>query len=283
MNRYDRMARIIQFLEDRFEEQPCLAELAHVAGLSPTHFHREFTTWVGISPKDFVQGLTHRYAKTMLAAGESVLDTALTVGLSGPSRLHDLCVTMEAVSPGEIKSGGRGLQVRYGRAESPFGRCFVASSDRGLCRFEFLVDKTSPPELALRDQWPAAEFEEVEQHAREIVKQVFRLPDAPPSAPLRLWVRGTAFQFKIWQALLALPRGRLTSYQRIGQAVQHPKAARAVGTAVGANPVAVLIPCHRVIRSTGVVEGYRWGTGRKRALIAWECGVSAAGLGKSES
>lgn len=274
MGRYERMARIIHFLEQQFREQPSLMELADLAGLSPTHFHREFKTWVGISPKDFVQGLTHAYAKSMLESGESVLDTSLAAGLSGPSRLHDLCVSLEAVTPGEIKSGGSGIKVKYGEAESPFGPCFVATSGRGICRLSFLVDGATHPEDSLRNEWPAAELVESPDHAHDLVKQVFQWPLQSQSAPLRLWVRGSAFQFKIWQALLAVPRGKLISYQRLGQAVRHPKASRAVGTAVGANPVAVLIPCHRVIRSTGVVQGYRWGTGRKRALIAWEAGRS---------
>ena len=272
MDRYDRMARVIHYLDQNFREQPSLETLAAVAGLSIPHFHREFRHWTGITPKDFVQGLTLRYVKERLAAGESVLHTALEAGLSGPGRLHDLCVTLTSMSPGELKNQGQELQFRYGRAESPFGECFFSETERGLHEFRFITQLEDSPEQALRQAWPKAKFLESNARASELINQLFGTNPSFSGRELKLRVRATAFQFQVWQALLNIPEGNLVTYAGLGEQIGKPQSARAIGNAVGANPLGVIIPCHRVIRKTGLVEGYRWGTGRKRALIAWEAG-----------
>lgn len=271
MDSYARMANIIQYLDEHFQDQPSLEQLAQLTGLSSTHFHREFQKWIGISPKDFVQGLTHKYAKSLLQQGSSVLDAALSAGLSGPGRLHDLCLSVDAITPGTIKTKGEGVSICYGSAESPFGRCFFAESDRGICQFEFNPRSDASNKEALRKIWPNATLNHSPRRAQQLVSDVFR-EQSPQGAMkhLKLWLRGSKFQFKVWRALIGIEPGSLTSYQSLAQGIGQPSAARAVGNAVGANPVAVLIPCHRVIRCTGIVQGYRWGTGRKRALIAWE-------------
>lgn len=271
MDSYARMAKIIQYLDEHFQDQPSLEQLAQLAGLSPTHFHREFQRWIGVSPKDFVQGLTHQYAKGLLQQGSSVLDAALSAGLSGPGRLHDLCLSIEAITPGTIKSQGEGISIHYGSAESPLGPCFFAESDRGICHFEFILNSSQSHKEALQESWPNAILEENPRRAQQLVSQVFRKkPPQGAEKPLKLWLRGSRFRFKVWRALINLEAASLTCYQSLAEQIGQPKAARAVGNAVGANPVAVLIPCHRVIRRSGIVQGYRWGTGRKRALIAWE-------------
>ncbi len=271
MDSQTRMAAIIRHLDQNFRQQPSLEQLASLAGLSVPHFHREFQRWTGISPKRFVQGLTHRYAKAMLKSGASVLETALSAGLSGPSRLHDLCLSVESVTPGILKSGGQGLEMRFGTANSLLGPCFFAETDRGICRLEFLTTSSQEAEQALRQEWPNASLRHDPDRARDVVGQLFH-PFAPKttSPQLHLWLKGTPFQIQVWQALIHLPPGSLVNYQTLGRQLDRPTGARAIGNAVGANPIAVLIPCHRVIRSTGLVQGYRWGTGRKRALIAWE-------------
>ena len=271
MDSYARMAAIIEYLGEHYREQPELKDLARIAKLSIPHFHREFHHWIGVSPKDFTQALTHQYAKATLNAGASVMESAYAAGLSGPGRLHDLCLTMEAVTPGMIKTGGQGLRIDYGSAESPFGPCFFAETERGICRFEFSNKPADALKQELSHDWPNATLFNTDQRAKEIVAHIFRATESTPlKAPLRLWLRASEFQFQVWNALLRLPPGSLTSYQRIGDQIGKAKSARAIGNAVGANPTAILIPCHRVIRSTGLLKGYRWGTGRKRALIAWE-------------
>jgi AraC family transcriptional regulator, regulatory protein of adaptative response / methylated-DNA-[protein]-cysteine methyltransferase len=287
MNDYERMARIIRHLDAHHTEQPRVADLARLAGLSESHFHRRFARWTGVTPKDFLQCLTLGHARALLRNGGSVLDTALEAGLSGPGRLHDLCVTLEAASPGELKAGGRGLTITHGCASTPFGECLVAVTKRGICHLSFI----EPGELEgalgiLFNEWPNARFIRSDAGAARIVGRIFQRNGAVSreAAPLRLWVAGTAFQLRVWRALLAVPGGALTTYRRLAGAIEQPAAARAVGTAVGANPIALFIPCHRVIRETGAVGGYRWGTGRKRTLIACEtapgrpcCGVGAPG------
>ncbi len=271
-----RMARIIQYLDTHFRDQPSLEVLAQLVELSPNHFHREFVRWVGITPKDFVQGLTLDHARRQLQLGQSVLDAALTSGLSGPGRLHDLCIHLAGATPGEIKNQGQGLTLRYGTADSPFGTCHVVTSKHGIAHLAFHNEGTTTPRPWIEAHWPAAEPVSDPAAAQQVVQAVFR-PTAnstkTPPAPLRLWVRASRFQFTVWQALLQVPPNTLLTYGDLADSIGRPKAARAVGQAVGANPLAILIPCHRVIRNTGLVTGYRWGTGRKRALIAWENGL----------
>jgi AraC family transcriptional regulator of adaptative response/methylated-DNA-[protein]-cysteine methyltransferase len=272
MNDYRRIAAVIRYLDERYADQPDLASLAACAGLSPFHFHRLFSAWAGITPKDFLQCLTLAHAKGLLHKGESVMDAALTAGLSGPGRLHDLCVSLEAASPGEVKSGGEGWTISAGFAESPFGVCLAAESPRGICRLSFLESEDGEAEwTALQESWPRARLRRDDAGAARSVERIFARPDRARAGPsLRAFVQGTAFQVRVWRALLSVRPGTLVSYGRLAAALGRPAAARAVGGAVAKNPLAYLIPCHRVIRETGAVGDYRWGTVRKRAIMAWE-------------
>lgn len=272
MDDYDRIASIIRYLDRNHTEQPDLAELAGHVGLSPFYFHRLFSAWAGVTPKDFLQCLTLSHVKELLAQGNSVLDAAMQAGLSGPGRLHDLCVTLEAASPGEVKAGGEGWTISFGFAESPFGRCLIGESPRGISHLSFVESEDGAAELALlRQDWPLARLHRDDAAASRVARQIFLRTDRSESRPaLRAFVRGTAFQVRVWRALLQLKPGTIVSYGRLAAAVDRPSAARAVGTAVGQNPLGYLIPCHRVIRETGVVGDYRWGPVRKRAILAWE-------------
>jgi AraC family transcriptional regulator of adaptative response/methylated-DNA-[protein]-cysteine methyltransferase len=270
MNDYERISRIIRWLDERHAAQPDLAALARQAGLSQFHFHRLFAKWAGVTPKDFLQCLTMAHAKALLREGENVLDTALGAGLSGPGRLHDLCVQLEAASPGELKSGGAGWIVAQGFVESPFGTCLIAESPRGICHLSFVEDEAVSLR-ELQNHWPQAVLKRDDRRASLLAESIFaRRPRTNSEAPLRAFVRGTAFQLRVWRALLQVQTGKLTSYGRLAGTIGQPAAARAVGTAVGQNPLAYLIPCHRVIRETGVVGEYRWGHIRKRIMIARE-------------
>ena len=270
MNDYARVANVIRYLDENHAGQPALSDLAAASGLSESHFHRLFRRWAGVTPKDFLQCLTVEHAKRRLRESASVLEAALEAGLSGPGRLHDLLVTLEAASPGEYKQGGQGLLIEWGVAESPLGRCSVGWNARGICHLAFHeadTDLVEPPEL--RESWPNARLRRNDREARRRVKTIFD-PGARPAASLKALVRATPFQLKVWRALLRVPEGCVASYHSIARAMGGPRAARAVGAACGSNPIAYLIPCHRVIRETGVVRGYRWGDTRKRALLAWE-------------
>lgn len=269
----ERMERIIRWLDDHFCEQPSLETLAERAQLSPCRLSREIQRWIGIPPKDFIRGLTHNCADTMLQGVDSPSNSTL-VNSRRISR-----VTTE-----EIQSKGAGLTFSIGYADSPFGACSYAETKRGLCQFRFTKEKSGNIEAEVRKEWPKADIKKDDQRAKDLAKRAFVLPhkvaknyrefreDLP-----RLWVRGTDFQFQVWETLLQLPLGKLASYGFIATHLGQPKAARAIGNAVGANPVAIFIPCHRVIHSTGHVRGYRWGTGRKRALIAWERAKTSKG------
>ena len=277
MNDYQRIAAIIRYLDEHHVEQPDLAALANRAGLSPFHLHRLFARWAGITPKDFLQCLTLAHTKRMLREGKSVLSTALDAGLSGPSRLHDLCVNLEAASPGEVKSGGAGWTITAGFAESPFGLCLVGQSTRGICHVSFeQSDDPQTAEQAIHRTWPQAALRWDNSSAKPLVDSVFAPIDmVEPKSPLRVLVRGTAFQVRVWKALLEIPKGVLVSYGQLAETLGNQTAARAVGTAVGQNSLAYLIPCHRVIRETGVFGNYRWDKTRKRALVAWEHSTTA--------
>jgi AraC family transcriptional regulator of adaptative response/methylated-DNA-[protein]-cysteine methyltransferase len=270
MNDYERIAEVIRFLDERHTEQPDLATLAKRAGLSQSHFHRLFATWAGVTPKDFLQCLTLAHAKRLLRDGAAVLETALGTGLSGPGRLHDLCVNLEAASPGELKAGGAGWTVTYGFVESPFGKCLIAESPRGICKLAF-VENEKEAFADLETEWPMAILKHDEAAMKRLAANIFARPDDSHARPaLRAFVRGTPFQVRVWRALLQIQPGVLTSYGRLADGIGKPAASRAVGTAVGQNPLAYLIPCHRVIRETGVLGGYHWGLERKRVIIAWE-------------
>jgi len=278
MNDYQRIALVIRYLDESHAEQPDLATLAEYAGLSPFHFHRLFSSWAAITPKDFLQCLTLAHAKELLRKGESVMDAALMTGLSGPGRLHDLCINLEAASPGELKSGGEGWTIFAGFADSPFGRCLIAETPRGICRLSFVESEDGAAEwAALQEDWPRARLLRDDSVAARLADKIFAQPAHAHSAPvLRAFVRGTAFQVRVWRALLHIQSGTLVSYGRLAAALGQPAAARAVGGAVGKNPLAYLIPCHRVIRETGVAGDYRWGQSRKRAMLAWESAPSLA-------
>ena len=282
MNDYERMARIIHHLDENYTEQPSLEDLAAVAQLSPSHFHRQLSSFVGVTPKDFVQCLTMKHAKDLLRRGESILDASLDSGLSGPGRLHDLCVGLEAVSPGELKNQGSGLTISYGCAVTPFGDCLIGQTSRGICHLSFIDAENLDSEItSLSKEWPEAQFERNDATAASVIHEIFINPkDNDKPGRLRVWVKGSQFQLTVWRALFAVPFGSLVTYGQLAKAIDQPKAARAVGTAVARNPLAILIPCHRVIRDTGIIGQYRWGTGRKRALIAWE--TASTNLPQSE-
>jgi AraC family transcriptional regulator of adaptative response/methylated-DNA-[protein]-cysteine methyltransferase len=268
---YTYVAEAIRYLGTNFQRQPSLDELSAHLSVSPYYLQRLFSRWAGISPKRFVQFLTVEHAKQALAGSQSVLDASWESGLSGPGRLHDLFVTVEAVTPGEFKSGGRGLRIAYGFHPSPFGACLLAVTERGICSLAFVDPGREAIELnELRARWPAAMLVEERDATAATLARVFPPDGGLPRQPLHLLLKGTNFQVKVWEALLRIPPGALCSYEDVAQAVGQPTAARAVGGAVGSNRIGYLIPCHRVIRKSGIVTNYYWGPVRKRAMIGWE-------------
>ena len=272
MNDYERIARVIRYLDESRTGQPDLAQFAERVGLSRFHFHRLFSAWAGITPKNFLQCLSLAHARELLRRGETVLDAAFASGLSGPGRPHDLCVHLEAASPGELKSGGEGWTIRFGFADSPFGTCLIGESPRGICRIAFIESDTEDAAIsALQKDWPYAQLSQDDSSAAKLADQIFQRSVRVDARPrLRAFVQGTSFRVRVWRALLHVQDDVLVSYGRLAAAIGQPSAARAVGTAVGENPLAYLIPCHRVIRETGVIGDYRWGRVRKRAMLAWE-------------
>jgi AraC family transcriptional regulator of adaptative response/methylated-DNA-[protein]-cysteine methyltransferase len=268
---YRRVEKAIRFLEKNFPRHPSLAEVAAAGNLSEYHFQRLFSRWVGISPKRFLQYLTKEYAKKLLENSTNILDVAYASGLSGAGRLHDLFVTCEAVTPGQYKSGGAGLSIAYGFHPSPFGPCLLAVTDRGICGLSFVQDD-APKALieTLRQRWPEALLRREPERTAALVPQIFAAsPDLRP-APLHVYVRGTNFQIRVWEALLKIPLGKAVTYEDIARHIGLPRAARAVGNAVGRNPVPFLIPCHRVIRKVGDFGNYGEGPARKKAILGWE-------------
>jgi len=277
---YQRVEKAIDYLEDNFSRQPELPEIAACVNLSEYHFQRLFSRWVGISPKRFLQYLTKEYAKKLIVNSENVLNVAYDAGLSGPGRLHDLFVVCEAVSPGEYKSRGAGLRIHYGFHPSPFGQCFLAVTERGICGLNFVMnDNRSALTRELRNRWPAAEIVLDPQKTLPVLEHIFRFETDQKPAPLHLYVRGTNFQLKVWEALLQIPLGKAVTYEDIAHHIGMPKAARAVGNAVGRNPIPFLIPCHRVIRKMGEFGNYGEGPARKKAILGWEAVVSHSGNG----
>jgi AraC family transcriptional regulator of adaptative response/methylated-DNA-[protein]-cysteine methyltransferase len=278
---YARIERALEWLDAHAEQQPSLDDAARVAGLSPTHFQRRFTALVGISPKRYVQAVTADRARTLLTQSAPVLAAALDVGLSGPSRLHDLLVATEGATPGDIARGGEGLEIRYAFHPTPFGEAFVAVSPRGVCALTFSPTSDRAARLErLRRDWPRARHVEDARAGRDVVAQVQRLAAAAethaevPASPLTLVVRGTNLQVRVWEALRRIPAGTLATYEDIARAVGAPTAVRAVAGAIGRNPIHLLIPCHRVVRKTGHLGGYAGGLPRKRAMLACELGAA---------
>jgi AraC family transcriptional regulator, regulatory protein of adaptative response / methylated-DNA-[protein]-cysteine methyltransferase len=273
---FQRIEKAIQFIEANFKSQPALAQIAQSVHLSKFHFDRLFKRWAGISPIQFLQFTTLDYTKQRLIESKSLLETALGAGLSGPSRLHDLFVTFEAMTPGDFKKGGAGLNIDFGFCPSPFGECLLATTDRGICYLGFVAgDKRSETLSQLFKTWPGSEFAENPKRIRSIVKQIFKIDQPLNTHPFNLLLKGTNFQINVWKALLNIPKGWFVSYQDIASHVGNPKAFRAVANAVAINPIAYLIPCHRVISKTGNIHQYRWGSARKKALIAWEASKMA--------
>jgi len=266
---YERIATAIEYIRANFRQQPDLNEVAEQVHVSPFHFQRMFKEWAGVSPKKFLQYVSVEHAKTMLKDDSTTLfDAAFETGLSGTGRLHDLFIGIEGMTPGEYKHGGQALAIHYSFAESPFGEILVASTPTGICHLSFVDDRRKA--LAeLRARFPNATYQQtvdlVQQNALYIFSQ-----DWNKLSDIKLHLKGTPFQLKVWEALINIPMGHLSTYSRISAAIAQPGAARAVGTAVGSNPVAFLIPCHRVIRSTGETGEYHWGSSRKTAMIGWE-------------
>lgn len=267
---YERIARAIVFMRQNHLSQPDLATVAQHIHLSEYYFQRLFTKWVGISPKRFLQYLTLEYAKSNIADKKNLLDLALDAGLSGSGRLHDLFVNLEAMSPGEFKAGGMGLQIQYGIHATPFGTSLIATTARGICNLRFLdAVNEQTAEQVLRLEWRNAEIVRDQQATQEVINHIFELSQFSSRKPLTLFVKGTNFQIQVWRALLKVPFGNITTYQNVAEIIGRPTAARAVGNAVGNNPVGYLIPCHRVIRESGL-GGYHWGIERKAVILGWE-------------
>ena len=275
-NDYQLVEQAIRFLDANVQRQPELQEVAASVGLSEFHFQRLFLRWAGISPKRFLQFQTAQEAKRVLRESGDLLDASYRSGLSGPGRLHDLIVNVEGVSPGEYKRRGKGIVISWGVHASPFGECLLALAPRGVCALEFLDPETEDDALArLRAHWQNAELVHAPQVTAAVAARIFDA-GAKRQAPLALLVQGTNFQIKVWEALLRIAPGRMTTYAGLAESVGQPRAARAVGSAVAANPIGYLIPCHRVIRSTGAFGDYRWGALRKRVLLSRELALAQA-------
>ncbi|HWA91591.1 MAG TPA: methylated-DNA--[protein]-cysteine S-methyltransferase [Rhizomicrobium sp.] len=262
-----RMSRAIRYLSENYQDQPSLDDAAGAVGLSPFHFQRLFTRYVGVSPKSFVGHLTLDHAKQELACGASVLGAALEAGLSGPSRLHDLCLKIEAMTPGDYARGGEGIAIDYGFHPSPFGNALVMATEKGVCGLAFGDEGEEGAMLDdMRARWPKAAYRGNIARATRIAAQIFDAQEGD----LPLHLLGTPWQIKVWEALLAIPSGKVSTYRGVAERIGNLKASRAVGTAVGRNPISWLIPCHRVLGSDGTLTGYHWGLARKRAMLALE-------------
>lgn len=275
---YQRIAAAIRFITENFRSQPDLEEIARHVHVSPSHFQRMFTDWAGTSPKKFLQYISLQHAKQILDEEATIWDATVETGLSSTSRLHELFVKIEGMTPAEYRQGGAGLQINYDFAESPFGNLIVASTPKGICYMAFEVEEALCVEN-LRSKFPQAAFIRKQDQFQKNALQIFR-QDWDSLPEIKLHLRGTDFQLKVWESLLRIPLGRMTTYGAIARQIGSPQASRAVGTAIGSNPVAYLIPCHRVIQSTGVVGGYMWGPVRKMAILGWE---SARTYGETEN
>jgi len=268
---YRRIEKAIHFLEENFRRQPGLKEVARQVGLSEHHFHRLFSRWAGVSPKRFLQFLTADYARRLLRESANVLDAAHESGLTGPGRLHDLIVNVYAMTPGELKEEGAGLTIRFGVHPSPFGDCLVAVTDRGICAVSFLsAERGGDVRGKLENRWSRATFRKSQAGTKDVANRIFDPSRWKNGSPLSVIVRGTNFQVKVWEALVRIPPGCAVSYEQVASRIGAPTSARPVGSAIARNPVAFLIPCHRVIRKTGDFGEYGSGSARKKAILAWE-------------
>jgi AraC family transcriptional regulator of adaptative response/methylated-DNA-[protein]-cysteine methyltransferase len=279
---YERVALAIDFLGKNFRRQPELAEVARQVHLSPEHFQRMFTAWAGVSPKKFMQFLTLDFLRDKIRQMPNLQAAADAAGLSAQSRVYDLFVQIEGVTPGEFRESGAGLLIRYGYHATPFGLCFLAVSERGVCGLSFIDESQERREFeAFQQKWHFAALEHAPDRTQAVAQQIFS-PDPTHRSPLKVLAQGTNFQLKVWEALLRIPPGAVATYRKIAEAVGRPGAVRAVGTAIGHNPVGYLIPCHRVIQSTGIPGAYHWGEKRKNALLGWEMARHDAALNLPE-
>ncbi len=275
---YQRIQKAIEYMADNWSDQPSLEQVARAVELSPAHFTRLFTRWAGISPKQYLRALTLERAKDELLAGRDLLSTSQALGLSGPGRLHDLFVDIEAMTPGEYKRGGAGLEIRHAWTRTDFGLCHVAATQRGLCSVSFQDQQTAAPLEQLLADWPAARLVEDQSVPVVLDRALAALAAGDKPEAMRVMVRGTNFQVQVWRALLRIPLGFTVSYGELAAELGRPSGARAVGSAVGANRIGFLIPCHRVLRAGGALGGYRWGEPTKRAILAWELARGARQL-----
>ncbi|RAJ33348.1 bifunctional helix-turn-helix domain-containing protein/methylated-DNA--[protein]-cysteine S-methyltransferase [Pedobacter cryoconitis] len=270
---YSRIAQAISYINGNFKTQPGLEEVAEKINLSPFHFQRLFTEWAGVSPKKFLQYLTVEHAKKMLKENQATLfETAFETGLSGTSRLHDLFVNIEGMTPGEYKNGGEHLTINYSFAETPFGNILVASTAKGICHIAF-TDRAEDALEDLKTKFPNAVYRQFADAAQQHALYIFT-HDWDRISEIKLHLKGTDFQLKVWETLLKIPAGQLTTYGAVAKEIGMPSASRAVGSAIGANPVAFIIPCHRIIQSTGTLGQYHWGSTRKTAIIGWEAAMT---------
>jgi AraC family transcriptional regulator, regulatory protein of adaptative response / methylated-DNA-[protein]-cysteine methyltransferase len=270
MHDYYRIAQALQYIKDNMQDQPGLDDIANSVHVSPYHFQRIFTDWAGVSPKKFLQYISIEHAKQVLKQQHAtVYDAAFETGLSGTGRLHDLFVSIEGMTPGEYKNGGKHLSIQYSFHESRFGNYLIASTAAGICNVLFFEHSAAAIVQELQQLWPQAKLFEGENEYHKQVQQFFDEDFSQPQK-IKLHLKGTPFQIKVWESLLRIPEGQLTTYTQIAQSIQQPAAQRAVGSAIGSNPIGFIIPCHRVIKSVGNIGEYRWGTTRKMAMIGWE-------------
>ncbi|MFC3559803.1 methylated-DNA--[protein]-cysteine S-methyltransferase [Pedobacter jamesrossensis] len=265
---FKRISEAINYIQANFKKQPSLEEIAEKVNLSPFHFQRLFSEWAGTTPKKFLQYISIGYAKKLLKENQTLFNTALETGLSGTGRLHDLFVNIEGMTPGEYKSGGENLKINYSFAPSPFGNLIIASTQKGICHIAFCNDEASAFQN-LQKLFPSANYSQIMDSDQQNALIIFN-HDWSKLNQIKLHIKGTDFQLKVWETLLKIPIGKLSTYGLIAEKIQNTRASRAVGTAIGDNPVAFLIPCHRVIQSSGALGGYHWGTERKSAIIGWE-------------
>ncbi|WP_276495861.1 methylated-DNA--[protein]-cysteine S-methyltransferase [Pontibacter litorisediminis] len=275
---YETVAKALAYIRQQAAQQPTLEEVAAQVHLSPQHFQRVFTEWAGVSPKKFLQYLSLKHAKAVLAQSTSVLEATHSTGLSASSRLHDLFVSVEGMTPGQYKNQGEQLQLKYSFGSSQFGSYLVASTSRGICYLHFFQNSEQALQ-ELRQVWPRAELLQQETKMHQQVQSFFLNTISPEDGRIKLHLSGTPFQLKVWEALLRIPEGHLCSYASLAHSINQPNASRAVGTAIGSNPIGFLIPCHRVIKSVGGIGEYRWGSERKMAMIGWEAASAPPVLG----
>jgi AraC family transcriptional regulator, regulatory protein of adaptative response / methylated-DNA-[protein]-cysteine methyltransferase len=273
---YQRIEQAIRYIRENFQEQPDLDEIARQIHLSPFHFQRLFKEWAGVSPKKFLQFTSIEHAKQLLQEQKTLATVSFETGLSGTSRLHDLFIQIEGMTPGEYQNGGKNLHIHYSHAETIFGNILIASTEKGICHISFVSEKTDPPEADIMHRFPAATLEQKTDLHQQAALKMFR-DDWSDLDRIKLHLKGTPFQVKVWNALLQIPTGSLRSYHDIAKEIGDAGSSRAVGTAVGSNPIAYLIPCHRVITSSGKLGGYHWGVDRKTAMIGRESAFQAQG------